>query len=225
MPSWAPSRLPDPDDDTLRRVEALYASDPLFSERLEQALEARALAEGMGRARGRSGNQRRLFENAGRFLAAEEGPRIAVLETSGWDTHANQGGATGQLANRFGELQEGLMALRRELGSAWSDTAVAVVTEFGRTAASNGTGGTDHGTGTAALLLGGAVRGGRVLADWPGLAKRELHQGRDLRPTLDLRSVFKGVLTSLFGLDPDLLERTVFPGSRGAGALPDLTRT
>ncbi len=227
VPSWAPSRLPEPDDETLRRVRLLYAPDPLFSERLDQALEARDLADGMGRERrgGRSDQSRQLFEGAGRFLAADDGPRIAVLETSGWDTHANQGSSNGILANNLWVLQNNLMVLHEALGDAWQHTAVAVVTEFGRTAAINGTGGTDHGTGSAALLLGGAVRGGRVLADWPGLAKRDLYEGRDLRPTLDLRSVFKGMLAGLFDLDPGYLERDVFPDSRSAGTIPDLTVT
>ena len=224
VPSWAPSGLPDPDDDTLRRVRMLYAPDPLLSERLEQALEARDLAGAMGQGRRsvRGGKSRQLFASAGRFLAADEGPRIAVLETTGWDTHANQGSSEGALARRFIELQDGLMSLRKELGGTWQHTAIAVVTEFGRTAAVNGTGGTDHGTGSAALLLGGAVRGGRVLADWPGLARRDLYEGRDLQPTLDLRSVFKGMLSGLFELDSAYLESKVFPDSRTAALLPDL---
>src|SRR5688500_15310782 len=116
---------------------------------------------------------------AGKFLAAADGPRIAVIEVGGWDTHANQGAEQGQLANRLRGLDRGLETLRTSLGSAWKDTAVLVVTEFGRTVAVNGTRGTDHGTATCAFLSGGAVSGGRVIADWPGLANGDLYQQRD----------------------------------------------
>jgi uncharacterized protein (DUF1501 family) len=148
-----------------------------------------------------------------------------VLDASGWDTHANQGAETGQLANRLRTLDEGLDALRTSLGNAWSHTAVLVVTEFGRTVAINGTRGTDHGTASCALLLGGAVAGGRVLADWPGLAAGALYQGRDLRPTTDLRSIFKGVLSAHLGASEQQLEQNVFPDSRRAKPLEGLLRS
>jgi uncharacterized protein (DUF1501 family) len=133
-----------------------------------------------------------------------------VFDTSGWDTHANEGGAQGQLAGRLGELDAGLATLHQELGPAWQHTAVLLVTEFGRTAAINGTRGTDHGTATAAFLVGGAVAGGRVIADWPGLSSRALYQGRDLAPTLDLRSVLKGVLSEHLSVPARALEQDVF---------------
>src|SRR4029077_5214459 len=137
-----------------------------------------------------------------------------------------EGAAEGQLAGRLKALDQGLASLKQQLGSAWADTAVLLVTEFGRTAAINGARGTDHGTGAAALLLGGAVTGGRVvagwagvwargrlpgagalaIADWPGLSARALYQGRDLTPTLDLRSVFKGILAEHLGVPPRALE-------------------
>jgi uncharacterized protein (DUF1501 family) len=150
------------------------------------------------------------------FLSRDDGPRIAVLETSGWDTHANQGSVQGLLAARLTALDTGLRTLRTDLGAAWQHTAVLVATEFGRTVAVNGTRGTDHGTGAAAFLLGGAVRG-RVVADWPGLAAAALHQGRDLAATLDLRSVMASVLHDHLGLDAGYIEREVFPD---AGRLP-----
>ena len=159
-----------------------------------------------------------------RFLTADNGPRIAVLEAGGWDTHQNQGAATGGLANRLAGLDDGLAALRDGLGSTWSDTVVAVVTEFGRTVHVNGTRGTDHGTATAAILIGGAVNGGRVLADWPGLRKADLYEGRDLMPTTDARSLFKGILADHLEVPNSLLERSVFPDSAAAPRTKDLIR-
>ena len=182
--SWAPSGLPDAQDGTLQRLQDLYAHDEFFAMRLTQALSSQEIAGDMGGSRGR-GNEaarfRELMQSTARFLTAPDGPRIAVAELGGWDTHANQGAATGALANRFTMLDDGLTQLQNTLGDAWSDTVVAVVTEFGRTVRVNGTRGTDHGTGTAAILTGGAVHGGRVVADWPGLGASELFEGRDLR--------------------------------------------
>ena len=180
--SWAPSRLPDADEDTLARVRALYETvDPELAMRLTEALNARMLAGegGMG-GRQRGGRQLTpLTSAAARFLSSEDGPRIAVLDIGGWDTHANQGAAQGNLANRLRALDTGLATLKAELGSVWQNTSVAVVTEFGRTVAVNGTRGTDHGTAACAFLAGGAVNGGRVITDWPGLSSSDLHQGRD----------------------------------------------
>jgi uncharacterized protein (DUF1501 family) len=161
---------------------------------------------------------------AGNLLAPEKGARIAVMEATGWDTHANQGAEQGQLANRLRALDAGLDTLRTSLGSAWSRTVVMVVTEFGRTVAVNGTRGTDHGTATCAFLVGGAVAGGKVVADWPGLASASLYQGRDLRPTLDLRSVFKGVLAAHLNVRAADLETRVFPDSQSAKPMDGLLR-
>jgi uncharacterized protein (DUF1501 family) len=174
----------------------------------------------MSEPKGRRGNDAEQFAelmtSAARFLVAPDGPRIAVVELGGWDTHANQGAATGALANRFEALDTGLANLHSGLGSDWDNTVVAVVTEFGRTVHVNGTRGTDHGTATAALLLGGAVNGGKVVADWPGLATGQLYAGRDLQPTMDLRSVFKGILEQHLGLPPNFVANQVFPDSRDA---------
>ncbi|NNK98030.1 MAG: DUF1501 domain-containing protein, partial [Xanthomonadales bacterium] len=176
-----------------------------------------------GGNRGRAGARfKAQMQAAARFLKAPAGPRVAVLESGGWDTHANQGAAKGILANRFSMLDEGLAALQHELGGEWSNTVVLTVTEFGRTAAVNGTRGTDHGTASAALLTGGAVNGGRVIADWPGLATADLYEGRDLYPTGDIRSLFKGVLVQHLGLDPVFVDRSVFPDSRSVDMLDDL---
>lgn len=228
--SWAPSRLPGADDDTLRRLTSLYASDEFFATRLAQALASQEIASdmpGMNRRMGRndSAQTKAMAQAAARFLRAPDGPRIAVLEAGGWDTHANQGAASGALATKFAALDAGIAELRKELGPVWSNTVVAVVTEFGRTARVNGTRGTDHGTATAALLLGGAVNGGQVMADWPGLSNGNLYQGRDLLPTTDLRSLFKGVLGEHLLLPENFVEREVFPDSRTANPLRDIIRT
>ena len=161
---------------------------------------------------------------AATLMRSEGGPEVAVIEASGWDTHANQGGAKGALAQRLAGLDKALRALADGLGSLWPQTAVLIVTEFGRTAAMNGTRGTDHGTGGCAFLVGGAVRGGRVLADWPGLGRSALLDNRDLRPTLDLRSVFKAVLSEHMHVDAHALATRIFPDSGGARPLQGLMR-
>jgi uncharacterized protein (DUF1501 family) len=161
---------------------------------------------------------------AAAVMRIEGGPEVAVLEASGWDTHANQGGAKGALAQRLGGLDSALRALGSDLGPLWSRTAVLVVTEFGRTAAMNGTRGTDHGTAGCAFLVGGAVRGGRVIADWPGLGAASLLDDRDLKPTLDLRSVFKAVLGEHLRIDAKTLATRVFPDSTQARTLEGLIR-
>ncbi|HTW39123.1 MAG TPA: DUF1501 domain-containing protein [Steroidobacteraceae bacterium] len=236
--SWSPSRLATLDEDTLQRVADLYSGDRLLAHRLADALAADAIASGSRgmdppQARGTDGSQARaapgaqyveLVRAAAGFLRRDDGPRVAVFDTIGWDTHANEGGAQGLLAQRFAALDAGLSALKGELGPVWRTTAVVLVTEFGRTAAVNGTRGTDHGTATAAFLVGGAVRG-RVIADWPGLAPRSLYEGRDLAPTCDLRSVLKGVLAEHLRIPSRTLEESVFPESRGARAARDLIRT
>ena len=247
--SWSPSKLVALDDDTLARITDLYAGDPLLSRRLADALAAEAVASeeggdmtvgaaaagttpagastpaGAGPPGPGAANTARyagIVRAAAGFLRADDGPRVAVFDTAGWDTHANEGAAEGQLAGRLAALDAGLAALKQQLGSAWRHTAVLLVTEFGRTAAINGTRGTDHGTGTAAFLVGGAVAGGRVIADWPGLSARALYQRRDVAPTLDLRSVLKGLLTEHLGVPPRALEQAVFPHSAAAKPLRDL---
>jgi len=148
-----------------------------------------------------------------------------MFDTTGWDTHANQGADKGTLALRLGALDAGLKSLRDGVGDSWDRTVVLVATEFGRTAAINGTRGTDHGTGAAAFLLGGAVRGGKVIGQWPGLKSSQLYQGRDLMPTTDLRAVMKSVLRDHLQVPQKLLDAQVFPDSGAAAYLPDLVRT
>lgn len=226
--SWAPSRLPEADSDTLQRIVDLYATDQYFATRLQTALAADNIAgESMDAGKNRRDPLNAIgsvASAAGKFLAADDGPRIAVIEVGGWDTHANQGADQGQLANRLRGLDQGLDGLRTALGPAWKDTAVLVVTEFGRTVAVNGTRGTDHGTATCSFLLGGAVSGGRVITDWPGLTTSALYEGRDLKPTLDLRSVSKGLLAAHLGIAERDLEERVFPDSRAAKAMTGLVK-
>ena len=228
--SWAPSQLPDAEESTMRRLQDLYAGDEFFATRLAQAIKSQEIADGeqsMDRMRGRSRDAKQvknMMLATSRFLTADGGPQIAVVETGGWDTHQNQGNTTGALANRLAGLDAGLVALRDGLGSTWSDTVVAVVTEFGRTAHVNGTRGTDHGTATAAILLGGAVNGGRVVADWPGLGKSDLYEGRDLTPTADTRGMFKGILADHLAVPGSVLENSVFPNSADAPQMRDLIR-
>lgn len=219
--SYAPSRLPDTDDDTLRRLNLLYADDEFFHNQFSEALAAQAIAKSNGGdAKKRGGGAAAAFlsvmEQTAKFLSAPDGPRIAVTEADGWDTHANQGAATGSLANKFKALDAGLGKLRDGLGKHWANTAVLVVTEFGRTVRVNGTGGSDHGTGAAALMLGGAIAGGRVVSDWPGLSAQALYQDRDLAPTMDLRSIFKTALVQHLGLDEARVAAGVFPHSESA---------
>ena len=240
--SWSPSRLGAPDEDTLARLTDLYAGDALLATRLADARATNAIAaEDSGDAMapqppdraakpalrpGAANNARyaEIVRAAAGFLRQGDGPQVAVFDTSGWDTHANQGGAEGQLAGRLAALDAALATLKQELGAAWNDTAVLTVTEFGRTAAINGTRGTDHGTATAAFLFGGAVAGGRVIANWPGLAPRSLYEGRDLAPTLDLRAALKGVLAEHLGVSARALAAEVFPDSERVKPLSGLLR-
>ena len=152
-------------------------------------------------------------EGAVKLIAADDGPRVAALAFDGWDTHANEGGPVGRLAQLLGGLDGAFAAFETGLAARWKETAIVAITEFGRTARINGTTGTDHGTGTVAFLAGGAVKGGRVIADWPGLRDEQLHEGRDLKPTTDLRAVLKGLLAEQFGLSAAVLAEKVFPDS------------
>jgi uncharacterized protein (DUF1501 family) len=243
--SWSPAHLAALDEDTLQRITDRYSSDPLLSQRLadalstESAVEATASAPMMTGAaepatgellarreqpKARGAPYKEIIHAAAGFLKSDDGPRVAVFDASGWDTHANEGGAQGQLAARLAALDLGLRSLKEDLGSVWRDTVVMVVTEFGRTAALNGTRGTDHGTGAAGFLLGGAVHGGRVIADWPGLSARALYQGRDLAPTTNLHSALKGVLADHLRVSTRALETAVFPDSAAAKPLQGLLR-
>jgi uncharacterized protein (DUF1501 family) len=240
--SWSPSVLPDLDDDTMRRISERYANDPLLSRRLAEALstggEAAQSAQAAAPAtamtsdaaagtpvvRSTAGRYTETVRTAAGFLRRDDGPTVAVFDTTGWDTHFNEGGAQGQLRTRLSVLDESLRTLKETLADVWPRTVVLLATEFGRTAAANGTRGTDHGTASAAFLLGGAVAGGRVLADWPGLSARALYQQRDLKPTLDLRSVMKSVLHDHLQVASRALDTEVFPDSHAGPYIAGLLR-
>jgi uncharacterized protein (DUF1501 family) len=226
--SWVPQQLLPASDDTQARLLDLYQhTDP----RLAVALESRIRLAALGRAGGLDSSKsdgsplpppgiarvRAYFAEAAgtaaRFLARADGPRVGAMGFVGWDTHINEGAAAGQLANLLGALDGALAAVETNMGEAWRETVVAIVTEFGRTARINGTDGTDHGTGTVAFLAGGALQGGRVIADWPGLKSAQLYEQRDLKPTIDLRSVLKGLLRDHLRVEESVLASTVFPDS------------
>ncbi len=196
--SYAPSAPRSASHDLLAQVGELYARDEQLHAVWEAAMEARQIA-GESRVGKDPAALGRLASN---FLVREDGPRIAMIESGGWDTHAQQ---ADRLANRLRALDTMLASFRDGLGPVWAKTVVLVATEFGRTAVPNGTGGTDHGTASAAMLIGGAVRGGRVIADWPGLAPGNLHEGRDLKPTASLEALIAGVTAESFGVDPNQL--------------------
>ncbi len=209
--TWSPPLPQEINPILVQKLQPLYAADPALSSAFARAVAGEGEDEGMaGRVRA-GARLPQTLQAAARFMSKPDGPRIGFVEDSGWDTHGNQAGV---LQRKLAELDNALGAYRGGMGEAWSRTVVAIVTEFGRTAAVNGTGGTDHGTGGAAFLAGGAVRGGRVIGDWPGLAAGQLNEGRDLRATTDLRALFKGVLAQHLLLDESLLETKVFPDSR-----------
>jgi uncharacterized protein (DUF1501 family) len=159
---------------------------------------------------------------AAKFLARPDGPRIGALAFNGWDTHVDEGADNGRLATLLGALDGAIAAVEKSMGPAWNETVVTVVTEFGRTARINGTNGTDHGTGTIALLAGGALKGGRVIADWPGLRQADLYEGRDLAATTDLRAVLKGLLKDHLRVTDQALATSIFPGSGDVKAMAGL---
>jgi uncharacterized protein (DUF1501 family) len=222
--SWTPPRLPPASDDTTNRLIELYRhTDAAMARALEERISLGAIARGAKSepapavSKGPGQPMRAYFvESAGtaaKFLAQPEGPRIGALAFDGWDTHADEGPVSGRLAGLLGALDGALAAIETNMGPAWRETVVLVVTEFGRTARINGTEGTDHGTATVALLAGGALKGGRVVADWPGLKPQNLQDGRDLKPTTDLREVVKGLLKDHLRVDERALAANVFPES------------
>ena len=156
---------------------------------------------------------------AAQFLANPDGPRVGALALDGWDTHNNEGAVNGRLSQLLGALDGAIAAIETNMGSAWNETVVTLITEFGRTARINGTEGTDHGTGTVALLVGGALKGGRVIADWPGVKESNLFENRDLKATTDLRAVLKGLLRDHLRVEDRALATDVFPDSEGVNPI------
>ncbi len=227
--SWAPPRLPPVSDDTTMRLLDLYRhTDPTFARVLEERIGLAAIAKAGG-MNSEPGADRPVIQGGGvaqvrayfsdaagaaaKFFAEAEGPRVGALAFDGWDTHVNEGTVQGRLANLLGALDGAIAAVETNMGDDWRQTIVVLITEFGRTARLNGNDGTDHGTATVALLAGGALKGGRVIADWPGLKETDLYEKRDLKPTTDLRAVLKGLLADHLGADERRLEAAVFPDS------------
>jgi uncharacterized protein (DUF1501 family) len=229
--SWSPQRLMPASEDTVHRLLDLYRhADTKLASVLEDNANLSAIeqANGMAQKPGAAGpaQVRAYFSEAAgtaaKFLAQPDGPRVGALALDGWDTHFNEGIAQGRLSQLLGSLDAALAAIKSNMGSAWRETVVALATEFGRTARINGTAGTDHGTATVALLIGGALKGGRVIADWPSLKPADLYQGRDLKPTTDLRAVLKGVLKDHLRADERALAQNIFPGSDGVKPMAGL---
>jgi uncharacterized protein (DUF1501 family) len=224
--TWAPSNMPEPAMDLVSRLEAMYRNDAALSQALARARELREqgdMAANMQSSGGARGAVVALAQKAAEFL--QRGSQVAVMEMGGWDSHTNLVVPNGPISNNLRALDAALAALREALlpADVWHRTAILVATEFGREVAVNGTQGTDHGTGGAAFLLGGAVKGGRVIADWPGLAKKDRFEGRDLRTTTDLRSVMRGVLGEHLQVARSVIDNSALPGSAGLARL-DLWR-
>ena len=212
--TWAPPLSNEVNPILLQRLQTLYAADPALASAFEQTV-AQAGGEVTGDGDRRGGFQQ-LMAAAAKFMSARNGPRIGFVEDSGWDTHSNEANV---LDRKFAELDAGMRAFHDGATTVWPKTVIAICTEFGRTVAVNGTGGTDHGVGTTAFLAGGAVNGGQIGGDWPGLKPSELNENRDVRATSDLRSVFRQLLAEHLGIGAEALDRQVFPNS---AALPNL---
>lgn len=205
--SWAPGREVEGDDRVTQQLMDLYADDPLLGTNLARGLETNAMAEG---GRIRRNDVAALGQAIARLMTGEQGADVVAVSVDGWDTHARQGP---QMTQRLAGLDGLIGGLKDGLGQDWARTAMILATEFGRTARANGTNGTDHGTASSLLLMGGAIRSGGLIGDWPTLADNRLYEGRDLAPTLDVRSVFKGVLRDHLGVDRAALDAQVFPGA------------
>lgn len=205
--SWSPEAAMalSPQGELL--LEYIYRRDPLFAEAAARAMRLSADVGGASMSPGKAARAEALAHFAAGRLAAET--RIAAFSLTGFDTHRNQKAV---LSRSLGELATAITTLKTELGSVWDSTAVVAMTEFGRTARLNGSGGTDHGTGGVMFMAGGAIKGGRILGRWPGLSEADLYQRRDLLPTDDLRRYMGWLLRDLFGAQASAIERAVFPG-------------
>ena len=223
--SWSPAILPEASDDTLNRLMELYDGDTVLKASLSAALADNAVAGAMdktgmgGGARGGPGQYLPQLQAAGKFLSQPDGPEVAVVSLEGWDTHTGQNPA---LQQRFTALDNGIRALKETLGETWKKTAVVAISEFGRTVRVNGGQGTDHGTGGLAILTGGAIKGGQIFGDWPTLKASALFENRDLMPTVDARSVFKGLLRDQLGWAASDLDNAIFHDSAAAKPMTGL---
>ncbi|MBC7698169.1 MAG: DUF1501 domain-containing protein [Bacteroidia bacterium] len=216
--SYAPSALPQASDDLLMRVSQLYAEDAQLHSIWSAAMDAKNMSDDTSNKQ----DPASFGKLAASFLERADGPKVAMIETGGWDTHTAQ---EGRLARQLKSLDTLMAALRDGLGDTWATTTVVVATEFGRTAAANGTGGTDHGTGASAMILGGDVKGGRVIADWPGLNNSNLYEGRDLKPTMNLDVLIASAAGQSFGIEPMKVAKILFPESTIAKPLEGLFRS
>ncbi|MFN3878899.1 MAG: DUF1501 domain-containing protein [Brevundimonas sp.] len=213
--SWAPGGQVRGGDRIASLLQDLYVEDPMLGQNLARGL---ATEELVGQGQNMDGDAARVRRNdvlglgraVARLMSGAEGADIVAVSLDGWDTHAGQ---RAQLQTRLTGLDQLVTGLKDGLGETWSRTVVVVATEFGRTARANGTQGTDHGTGSSLLLAGGAIKRGGPIGDWPTLADNRLFENRDLAPTMDIRSVFKGVLRDHMGVDRAALDTRVFPGS------------
>ena len=210
----------------VQRLEALYrtgAADLIHGTGREtfeavkmlRSANPRRYAPAAGAAYPRSPLGQSLRQIA-QLIKADVGLEVAFADVGGWDTHINQGGAAGQLANRLDDFGRAIAALVTDLGDRLDDVIILTMSEFGRTARQNGNGGTDHGHACALFVIGGAVRGHRVHGRWPGLAPEQLHEGRDLALTTDFRTVFSEVVTKHLGAPSTA---SIFPGFMGPGAI------
>mgnify|MGYP006284929767 CR=1 FL=1 len=217
--SWSPSAFQQADEDLIGRIATMYQTDPMLGDALQAAAGNMGMAGGgMGRMRG-GGNQAfvNMMKATASFLDKPSGPRIAAVDFNGFDTHVRQQSAGGgRLPNLLEGLSEGIAAYRNDTSDAvWRDTLIYVVTEFGRTVRPNGSGGTDHGTASLAMAIGGAINGGQIIAKWPGLSERQLYEGRDLAPTHDLRAISKSILVNHYDIPPRVIDKHILPGTRG----------
>ena len=237
--SWSPGKGVDASARLPTLLQDLYKDDPVLGPALARGLATETMAQAamtslsdgasmtamapaasaQGLVRQGAEAARKLGTTVAGFMREPGGPQIAVVGLDGFDTHANQ---LGQLAPRLTYLDAVLDGLHTGLGAEWKNSVVLVATEFGRTARVNGTGGTDHGTASTALLLGGALKPGGIVGDWPTLKSSALFEARDLAPTVDMRGLFKGVLADHMGLDRRTLDTTVFPDSAAARPLTGL---
>ncbi len=223
--TWSPGGQFNPAGSRLAGIlQDLYQPDPVLGPAFAAglAVEHEAMALNANAPALKANDAKDFATAAARFLSDPGGPAIAVISLDGFDTHAGQGAAEGQLANRLANLDDVVAGLETGLGPDWSRTVVVVATEFGRTARINGTGGTDHGTASTLIVAGGAVKGRGIIGDWPGLAAGQLFENRDTAPTLDMRRVFKTLVVDHLGVDRRTADETVFPGGRDAARIADL---
>lgn len=208
---WTPGGRVRRSDRIAALLQDLYVDDPMLGQNLARGLATESLVAMDGESETvRRNDVQALGRATAKLMTGTEGADIVAVSLDGWDTHAGQ---RAQLQTRLTGLDQLVSGLEAGLAEQWAQTVVIVATEFGRTARINGTQGTDHGTGSSLLLAGGAVKAGGLIGDWPTLADNRLFEGRDLAPTLDIRSVFKGLLRDHFGLDRAALDARVFPDS------------